>query len=498
MDGALNNITQRYGKLWATISELGIRSDTENRVRKKIQLSNRLSIITFSISALITFIFSLANGNEDVTYLVGSIMVIPVLALSLNHLGFTKYSRLVFGVLMPLMVLVIIVMLKVYSTATNFVVSEYHFYTPRYYLVAISLLPLFLIDISERFMFYLALGINVVCLLLFDFVHDVCGVGHAQFGLVFHQYYQATVMPMVLLFFMYGSISFYQTENKRYEDKIMGLLNKVRQHNDQFTQELQLAKKVMERLIPEQLPKIEAAEVAAFMQWSREVGGDYYNVRKVDKDRFLVVVADVSGKGLPASIMVSTLHSYIETHLNNTTHFRLDQFVTRLNGVLCRIMEDGRFITGWVGVYNQTTQQLESVNCGHPAPIIVNAKNDQSQLLQRGGTILGLFDDNYLFETEVVQLKPGDMLIAYTDGVSEAADKNDVLYEQQRLPDFIDSNKHLQPESMLRHLQLDLRRFVQQENYDDDLTCLIMKLGDQANVPQSAELNQKAATFVAS
>jgi len=244
------------------------------------------------------------------------------------------------------------------------------------------------------------------------------------------------------------------------------------------------------------LPKIEAVELAAFMQWSKEVGGDYYNVRKVDDDRFLVVVADVSGKGLPASIMVSTLHSYIETHLNNTTHFRLDQFVTRLNGVLCRIMEDGRFITGWVGVYNQATRQLESVNCGHPAPMIVNANNNQCQLLQKGGTILGFFEDNYLFETEVAQLQPGDMLIAYTDGVSEAADGNDVLYEQQRLADFVDGNKHLQPESMLRHLQLDLRRFVQQENYDDDLTCLIMKLNDQADAPQMAETKQKAATFV--
>lgn len=476
MEGRLLNVSDRYSRVWNALSELGITPSTESRVRKKIVLSNRLSLITLVISALSTFIFSLANGNAEVTYLVASMMGIPLLALSLNHLGYTNYSRLVFGVLMPLMVLVIIVMLKVYSSSTNFIVSEYHYYTPRYYLVAISLLPLFLIDISERFMFYLALGINVVCLLLFDFVHDVCGVGHTDFGFVFHQYYQATVMPMVLLFFMYGSISFYQTENKRYEDKIMGLLTKVSHLNDQFTHELQLAKKVMERLIPEQLPKIDQVEVSAFMQWSKEVGGDYYNVRKVDNERFLIVVADVSGKGLPASIMVSTLHSYIETHLNNTVDFRLDEFVTRLNGVLCRIMEDGRFITGWVGVYNQKTAQMESVNCGHPAPIIVNASSKQTQLLQKGGTILGFFEDNYLFETEETQMLPGDMLIAYTDGVSEAADENDNLYEELRLAEFIEGHKHLPPDSMLRHLQLDLRRFVQRENYDDDLTCLVMKL----------------------
>lgn len=491
------DITLRYnkGNLWTAISELGLKGDTDARVRKKILLSNRLSIITLFISAISTFIFSLANGNAEVTYLVASLMVVPVIALALNHLGFTKYSRLVFGVLMPLMVLVIIVMLKVYSATTNFVVGEYHFYTPRYYLVAISLLPLFLIDISERFLFYLALGINVVCLLLFDFVHDVCGVGHEQFGFVFHQYYQATIMPMVLLFFMYGSISFYQTENKRYEDKIVGLLNKVRQHNDQFTHELQLAKKVMERLIPEQLPAIENVQVSAFMQWSKEVGGDYYNVRKVDEERFLMIVADVAGKGLPASILVSTLHSYIETHLNTTTTFRLEDFVARLNGVLCRIMEDGRFITAWVGVYNQNKGMLESVNCGHPAPVILNSQLQQNRLLKKGGTILGFFDDNYLFETEMVKLNKGDMLIAYTDGVSEAANEHDELYEETRLEEFFTMHKHMQPDSMLRHLQLDLRRFVQQESYDDDLTCLVFKLEKEVGKEQSTPNSVKAVNF---
>lgn len=464
-----------YERLWLSLSELGIKLDTEARVKKKIVLSNRLSIITFVISAISTFIFSLSHAATDVTYLVASMMAIPIAALTLNHLGLTKYSRLVFGVLMPLMVLVIIVMLKVNSFTTDFVVSEYHFYTPRYYLVAISLLPLFLIDISERFLFFLALGINVVCLLLFDFVHDVCGVGHAQFGFVFHQYYQATVMPVVLMFFMYGSISFYQSENKKHEDRIMGLLNKVRQHNDQFTQELQLAKKVMERLIPDQLPKVDGLQMAAFMQSSKEVGGDYYNVRKVDENRYLMIVADVAGKGLPASILVSTLHSYLETHLNNTTTFRLDDFVTRLNGVLCRIMEDGKFITAWVGVFDKRTGTLESVNCGHPAPVILNTNQNGTRLLTKGGTILGFFDDHYLFETETTQLFTGDVLIAYTDGVSEAANEKEELYEDVRLADFLEMHKHMEPDSMLRHLQLDLRRFVMRESYEDDLTCLMLK-----------------------
>ncbi len=469
------NKRDRYGRVWHLLSELGIKTDTEARMKKKILLSNRLSIVTFLIAALSTFIFALSHANTQVTYLVASMMAVPLAALGLNHLGYTRYSRLVFGISMPLMVLLIIVMLKVYGTSATFVVSEYHFYTPRYYLVAVCLLPLFLIDIKERFLFYLALAVNVVSLLLFDFAHDVCGVGHAQFGFEFHQYYQATVMPVVLLFFMYGSISFYQTENSKHEAHIMDLLNKVRHHNDQFTQELQLAKRVIERLIPEQLPKVEGLEMAAFMQPSKEVGGDYYNIRQVDSHRYLMIVADVAGKGLPASIMVSTLHSYLETHLNNTVSFSLDDFVTRLNGVLCRIMEDGKFITAWVGVYDQKSGQLESVNCGHPPPVVLGMHNNELYALSKGGTILGFFEDHYLFETETAQLKPGDMLVAYTDGVSENANEQGELYEERCLTDFLERHKHMEPNSMLRHLQLDLRRFMKHERYDDDLTCLVLK-----------------------
>ncbi len=469
-----------YKKIWLGLSELGIGANIEARVKKKIVLSNRLSIVTFLISAISTLIFSIANGSADVTYLVGSLMAVPLIALSLNHLGYTRYSRLVFGVLMPLMVLVIIVMLKVYGASSKFVISEYHYYTPRYFLVAISLLPLFLIDISERFLFYLALGINVVCLLMFDFVHEVCGVGHEQFGFEFKQYYQATVMPVVLLFFMYGSISFYQTENLKYEDRIIGLLTKVRHQNELFTQELQLAKKVMERLIPETLPTVKGLKLAAFMQWSKEVGGDYYTIRKVDQGKYLMIVADVVGKGLPASIIVSTLHSYVETHLNNNKDaFRLEEFVARLNGVLCQIIEDGKFITAWMAVYDENTGQMESVNCGHPAPVIMNSADEEVRLLQKGGTILGFFDEHYLFETEVTQLYPNDMLIAFTDGVSEAADENDKLYEEARFAEFLALHKHMEPDSMLRHLQLDLRRYVKRDSYDDDLTCLVLKYRPQ-------------------
>jgi serine phosphatase RsbU (regulator of sigma subunit) len=158
-------------------------------------------------------------------------------------------------------------------------------------------------------------------------------------------------------------------------------------------------------------------------------------------------------------------------------------------------MADGKFITAWMGVYVQQTGLMESINFGHPAPIIMNRNTDEMRLLQKGGTILGFFDDHYLFETETTQLQPGDILLAYTDGVSEAADEHDNLYEETKLNDFLMAHKHLEPHTLLRHLQLDLRRFVKSENYDDDLTCLVLKCSGQPTMPK-VDTEKVAATVV--
>jgi len=459
-------------QLWESLSSLGIKLGEDESVRKRIMLTNRLSILMFIFVSISVMVFSHYHKDSQLLWAIASINTIPLITLALNLFFKTNYSRFFLGVMTPIMVLASIVSLKILSNTTSFQISEYHFYTPRYYLVAMCLLPLFLIDINEKKIFTLALITNAVSLIMFDFAHDVCGVGHEYFGFQLTNYYQATIMPVVLLFFLYGSIIFYQAESKKYEEKISDLLEIEKSRNNQVAEEMQLAKTVIDGLLPKSLPAINNLETGAALQWSKEVGGDYYTIKKVGTEHFLIVIADVAGKGLAASIIVSTIHSCIETQMNIGT-LNLKSFVEKLNEVLCKITEGNSFATCFAALYNETTGELESINAGHPSPYLFS-KNEVTEL-SVGGTILGIFEDDYKVNSEKVILEYKDVLVLFTDGLTEAANEKDRLYgDDTRMIRCIKNNRSKSPQSIIRIWMEDIKDFSKKETFDDDFTCVVI------------------------
>ena len=160
-------ILSRISLIWTLISDLGITGLVQDDpVKKRVVLTNRLSVLMLSIVALSTAIFSSTTTNAQMGYLVASVAIIPIVTLLLNSFGLVSLGRLFFSVGTPAIVLMIIVMIKYMSLGTGFQINEYHFYTPRYYLVAIALLPLVVIDYDERELFFSALIMNVMCLFL--------------------------------------------------------------------------------------------------------------------------------------------------------------------------------------------------------------------------------------------------------------------------------------------------------------------------------------------
>ncbi|MDX2001907.1 MAG: PP2C family protein-serine/threonine phosphatase [Chitinophagales bacterium] len=462
-----------YHHLWSIISEMGLQGDQHPSIRKKIVLANQLSFLMLVFILISALIFAANYGNSSLVVMITAIGFIPAFTLLLNRFHYTDWGRFLLGIAMPIIILMVIVGLKMFSTQTNFKVSEYQFYTPRYYIMALSLLPLILIDLREKAMFVTALVVNVVCLTMFDFAHDVCGVGHQAFGFQFYQYYQATIMPVVLLFFLYFSIVFYQRENQKHENKIQSLLDTIKIHNEEINREIQMAKNVVERLLPQQLPSIKGLQLASYLQWSKEVGGDYYTVRKIDDERHLILIADVAGKGLAASFIVSNIHSFIETQLP-LGDFNLKGFIGKLNEVLCKIAED-KFVTCWAGVYHSSTHVLESINAGHPAPLLLKGNIGQVKELKTGGTLLGFFED-FQFKSETTYLQEDDVVVLYTDGITEAANADGKLYDEGgRLATVLQEYCQLQPEAMIAQLRNDVYHFAQTDHYEDDFTCLVIK-----------------------
>lgn len=331
-----------------------------------------------------------------------------------------------------------------------------------------------MIDFNEKRIFISALVINVICILSFDFVHSIAGVGHNDFGFEFEQYYQATIMPVVLLFFLYGSILFYKYENKKYEEKILQLKDELKEFNDELEEEIDLAKNVVEALLPKQKANIKGYEVEAGLKWFKDIGGDFYTYHKIDDDHDLLFLADVSGKGVAGSVVVSIINACLETHLTKDT-FNLESFLLNLNKVVFNSCGGEKYVTAWCGLLNHKTGTLKSINSGHPPPIVVKENGEKIIHLKAGSTIIGFFDEEFNVSSEEIQLEKGDLLFAYTDGITEAQNEKDEFFEQvYDLDELLSSCVKNKKNNAVEVLMKKIGSFTNGKYSQDDMTYIAL------------------------
>jgi sigma-B regulation protein RsbU (phosphoserine phosphatase) len=193
--------------------------------------------------------------------------------------------------------------------------------------------------------------------------------------------------------------------------------------------ELELARKVVESQLPRAFPLIEGFDIFGMTLPVREVGGDYFDFIHNISDRLGVIVADVSGKGLAAALVMVTFRAYIHATVINELSMRV--VMARVNRLLCRTTEGDRFITTFYGLVDPENKRLLYINAGHNQPMLVRA-DGSSRLLEQGGLPLGIFEDARYSES-VLDFLPGDVLVMYTDGVTEARSINDETFGLERL-----------------------------------------------------------------
>ena len=190
----------------------------------------------------------------------------------------------------------------------------------------------------------------------------------------------------------------------------------ARLENRHQARDLEAARAIQQRFLPQQIPVRPGLEIATVWEPSRRVGGDYFDIVELDHERLGVVIADVSGKGLPAALLMSNLQAAFRALA--TAGLAPEQLCLRLNEILRRQMVGGMFVTLFYGCYDPLTRRLVSVNAGHCPPIHLKAAG-QVELLEEGGTILGAFP-NPVYRPQATDLAPGDLLLLYTDGFPEA------------------------------------------------------------------------------
>jgi len=195
---------------------------------------------------------------------------------------------------------------------------------------------------------------------------------------------------------------------------------RLRQAQRQRADELQDARDIQNNLLPKSIPQVKDYEIAGMTQPVRHVGGDFYDVVRINETETVLCIADVSGKGMPAALLMSSLQAALKPLIWDTRSPR--ELCRRLNRILCEITPVGKFVSFFYAVLDSKDNRLTYCNAGHNPPVLVRANGAASEL-NVAGAVLGQFPD-WVYEQSDLQLRPGDTLMMFTDGLVEASNED--------------------------------------------------------------------------
>lgn len=241
--------------------------------------------------------------------------------------------------------------------------------------------------------------------------------------------------------------------------------------------DLQIAKEIQEWLLPANPPQVPGLEIAFATRPANTVAGDYYDVfarTRPDSENttFLIAIADVAGKSVPAAMLMATFQASLKTL--STTPGSLTELVSRMNRYACSNSQNGRrFTTAFIAEFDPGSRRLTYVNAGHNNPIL-RRRSGLVERLEVGGLPLGVMDEAP-YQSGEATMETGDWLVAFTDGVIEAENVHQQEYGEVRLLTMLHSGVMLAPAMLLNSIMVDLDRFVGSAPQHDDVTCVLLR-----------------------
>lgn len=233
--------------------------------------------------------------------------------------------------------------------------------------------------------------------------------------------------------------------------------------------DMKLAYEIQKNLLPTTLPKDERIDIYAVTIPSKLVSGDYYDVIKINNDEFIIVIADVCGKGVSASLLMSNLQASLKSILLFTDD--LKKVVNLLNKIVLLNTPIEQFITFFICKLNLKNFVLEYVNAGHNPPVLLSG--DKVKFLEEGGTVLGVFESKY--KSEKVKINPGDLLFLYTDGVTEAVNMSGVELGIDKIIKVIKAHRTLSANKIIDEINKLISNYAYSIEQLDDITMVIVK-----------------------
>lgn len=265
----------------------------------------------------------------------------------------------------------------------------------------------------------------------------------------------------------------------------------VTAEKERIEAELNVAKKIQEDMLPNCFPPYpdrEEFSIFASMNPAKEVGGDFYDFFMLDDDHLVLVIADVSDKGVPAALFMVIVKTMIKNQAK--TGQNAQEILRNVNDQLCENNKEKMFATVWLGIIEISTGNLTCVNAGHEYPVLKDNENKFYLYKDKHGLVLAGMK-GFPYKQYNLQLKPNDILFLYTDGVSEAMNENHEFYGVERMLAALNTCKDLSPEKIIVSIHKDIQSHVGTAKQFDDITMLCLKYNGSDIRKETIEIEAK-------
>lgn len=244
---------------------------------------------------------------------------------------------------------------------------------------------------------------------------------------------------------------------------------------ERIESELDVAREIQQSILPKTFPAFPEhpeVDVYAFMRAARQVGGDFYDYYFIDDDRLCFVIGDVSGKGVPASLFMAVTKTLLKA--TTTSTLSPDKILEKVNNELSRDDQQGFFVTVFFGIVNIRTGEVAFSNGGHNTPMIIKSDGRVEEMEHIGGMVVGVME-GVEFKTGKVQLEEKDSIFLYTDGVTEAMDKNKEQFTEERLESCLEQLSLHEPKEMIEAMMKKIEAFTGNNPQSDDITMMAIE-----------------------
>lgn len=247
--------------------------------------------------------------------------------------------------------------------------------------------------------------------------------------------------------------------------------------------EMSVARRIQMELLPKTFPRIAGLDMFAFTVPARQVGGDCYDVIDIGEGKLAVTIGDVSGKGTPAAILMANVQAAVRAL--SESNVPAGELIDRVNRLVYGYTEESVFITFFYSVLDTRTGELVYVNAGHNHPCVLRA-DGSSEHLDRGGLVIGIMPGS-TYEEGRVALRPGDNLVLYTDGITEAANADEEMFGEERLEKVLVKYRDATAREMEERVYTSIKDFAAGASQTDDLTMVVVKITEEARGRQTAD-----------